>query len=162
MNIQNVERSLLTGIEQLNPHGGKSHPSPHKPLLLLWSVRRRVLRPEADRLFPYRSMAEPVCLLLAAAGSITKPRPWYPYVRLRSSHVWELRGEVPLNAAGDAVSVRALTAPGVVAGFRAEFDPILLDRERAAAIEDRIVSRWLQPAITSSVMAALDHLHWEE
>jgi predicted restriction endonuclease len=161
MNIENVERSLLTGIEQLNPHGGKSHPSPHKPLLLVWSIRRRVVRPEADRLFSYGSTAEPMCVLLAAAGSATRPRPWYPYVRLRSSHLWELRGDVPLNAAGDAVSVRALKAPGVVAGFRAEFDPVLLDCERAAAIEDRIVSRWLEPAITSSVMAALDQLNWE-
>lgn len=161
MNI-GLEQRVLGEIERLNPHGGKAQPSPHKPLLLLWAIRRRLVRPRANRLFPYAVSAEPMCLLLAAAGSATTPRPWYPYVRLRSSNLWELRGGVPLNSSGDAVSLSALNAPRVVAGFRAEFDPVLLDRDRAAAIEERIVSRWLAPAFTSGVLAALDQLNWED
>jgi hypothetical protein len=158
----NVEARVRAGIERLNPHRRNWEPSPHKSLLLLWAVRRRVVRPEASRLFRYAVTEQPMYVLLAAAGSSTPPRPWYPYVRLRSSDFWELSGNVPLNSAGDVISARAVKDSGAEAGFRSEFDPVLLDAKRAAVIEDCIVGRWLDPTVVSSVMTALDHIVWEE
>lgn len=162
MKFEQIEQRLLTGIEDLKPHGGRRKASPHKPLLLLWAVRRRLDHPDASRLFPYSLTETPMRQLLAIAGSTTPPRPWYPYVRLRSSDLWELRGDLPLNPAGDAASVTALRARGVEAGFRSDFDPVLLDPQHARSIEDRIATRWLDPAVTPSVMAALDQLDREE
>lgn len=161
MNVD-IEQRLLAGIEDLNPHGGKARPSPHKPLMLLWAVRRRGVRPESTRLFPYAVVEQPMRVLLAAAGSTTTPRPWYPYVRLRSSDLWEFCGDVPLNSSGDVVSVRALKESGAVAGFRSEFDPILLDAQRASSVEEWITSRWLDPSVAGPVMASLNDLSWEQ
>jgi hypothetical protein len=94
--------------------------------------------------------------LLAAAGSTTDPRPWYPFVRLRSAEFWEVKGELALNSSGDVLSIADLRRGEVHAGFRPAFDAVLLDLDRARTIETLIASEWLAPEVESNVLSHLE------
>jgi hypothetical protein len=136
-----VVEELIAHINGMKVHGGPKSPAPHKPLLLLLAIWRRALQPAADRLFSYEQAHGPMVALLVAAGRVKNPRPWYPFVRLRTEPFWELSGVLVTNQAGDVSSARALT--GIRAGFRPRFDDALHSVLSAEAVADAIASQWL-------------------
>lgn len=131
---------LVELTRTMTTHGGRVSPAPHKPLLILWATWRRALKPDAPRLVPYEE-AHPVMVQLLAAAGCSRPRPWYPFVRLANEPFWELDRPIPLNNAGDVTSASQLA--GVSGGFRPAYADCLADPSVAAAVTAAVSVDWL-------------------
>ncbi|MEU9703148.1 HNH endonuclease [Streptomyces sp. NPDC047981] len=82
---------LLHALGALRTHTGQDGPSRHKPLALLWSMRR--LEAGEDRLAPWGEFEREVgSLLTDFGGTGSRVTPHYPFSRLRSSGIWEVEG----------------------------------------------------------------------
>jgi hypothetical protein len=85
--------------------------APHKPLLLLYVLSR--LQEDADGELRYTAVEEDLKRLLAEYGPANKTTPAYPFHRLASDGVWEVRTDRGPGSPGSPGSgVRELRATG--------------------------------------------------
>ena len=92
--------------------------APHKPLLVLYAIGK--LRREGNQLIPYTEIEEKLAELLREFGiDQSKPRPHYPFWRLREDNVWKVTNAnlIGQTSKGDAhiTDLRHHNASG---GFR--------------------------------------------
>lgn len=90
--------------------------APHKPLLLLLALGR-VARGQ-PRLVSFREAEQRLKSLLGSFGQPKKPRPEFPFGRLRNDRLWEIPGDSSLSetSSGD-LSAKEMRERGVEGGF---------------------------------------------
>lgn len=90
--------------------------APHKPLLLLFALGR--LARGKPRLVSFREAERHLKSLLGSFGQPKKPRPEFPFGRLRNDGLWEIPGDSTLSvtSSGD-VSAKEMRERGVEGGF---------------------------------------------
>ena len=81
--------AIIQKFESLKPWKQSGKRAPHKPLLVLYAIRR--LRQDGCRLLPYSEIHENLKKLLKEFGPTeSNPRPYYPFWRLRRDGIWEI------------------------------------------------------------------------
>ena len=80
---------IIQKFESLKPWKRSGKRAPHKPLLVLYAIRR--LLQDGCRLLPYSEIHENLKKLLTEFGPTeSNPRPYYPFWRLRRDGIWEI------------------------------------------------------------------------
>ena len=129
--------------------------APHKPLLVLWAIRR-CLRGDA-RLFDYRVVHDELGALLQRFGHPRrKPNPHYPFWRLQKDKIWEIpeTGRLTENSSGD-VSPRELRESNVRGGLTRDlFERFRRDRSAALEICLQLVESHFPPSLLNPVLEA--------
>lgn len=121
---------------------------------MIWSIAR-LIRGDSSvpRLFHYEECERPLTELLGLIGARSRPRPWYPFVRLRTEPFWEVRDLPELNDRGDVSGRRQLVAAGTRAGFLERFDAALRDDEAGTQIQRLVAETWLDGGSAAKCIA---------
>lgn len=84
-----TREEIIKKFRKLNVWKRGNKVAPHKPLLVLYAIGK--LRRGEKQLIPYTEIAEKLAELLRAFGTDqSKPRPHYPFWRLREDNVWKV------------------------------------------------------------------------
>ena len=108
---------IIQKFKNLNVWKRGNKVAPHKPLLVLYAIGK--LRRGENQLIPYTEIEKKLAELLREFGiDQSKPRPHYPFWRLREDNVWKVTnanfiGQTP---SGDA-HVTDLKRHSVSGGF---------------------------------------------
>lgn len=94
MTMQPTDRDhdrILHLFRQIRVGNTAGRRAPHKPLTLLWALGR--VQRGMPRLARYSQEVEPALgRLLGRFGDVLRPRPQYPFWRLRNDDLWEVPG----------------------------------------------------------------------
>ena len=81
--------AIIQKFESLRPWQKSGKRAPHKPLLVLYAIRR--LLQDSERCLRYSEVHENLRKLLEEFGPTeAKPRPYYPFWHLKNDGVWEI------------------------------------------------------------------------
>ena len=112
-----TREEIINKFKSLNVWKRGNKVAPHKPLLVLYAISK--LRRGENQLIPYTEIEEKLAELLSIFGtSQSKPRPHYPFWRLREDNVWRVTNAdlIGQTSKGDAL-VTDLKRHSVSGGF---------------------------------------------
>ena len=115
-----TREAIIERFKSLNVWKRGNIVAPHKPLLVLYALDK--LRRGENQLIPYTEIEEKLTELLNIFGTgQSKPRPHYPFWRLREDNVWKVTDAclITETSSGDA-HIRALKRHCVSGGFQEE------------------------------------------
>ena len=144
---------IIQKFESLKLWSRHGERAPHKPLLVLYAIRR-LLR-ERIRLIPYTDIEVDLELLLEQfAPRRSNQRVLYPFWLLRNDEVWEVThaDKIGLTASKDAL-VTDLRRYGVSGGFTQEiFGELQSDSGLALEIVQRLLYKHFPPTIHEDIL----------
>ena len=112
--------AIIEKFKSLNVWKRGNIVAPHKPLLVLYAIDK--LRRGENQLIPYTEIEEKLTELLNIFGiGQSKPRPHYPFWRLREDNVWKVTDAclIKETSSGDA-HIRDLKRHCISGGFQEE------------------------------------------
>ena len=115
-----TREAIIEKFKSLNVWKRGNIVAPHKPLLVLYAIDK--LRRGENQLIPYTEMEKKLAELLIKFGtSKSKPRPHYPFWRLREDSVWRVTDAhlIRETKSGDAY-IKDLKRYCVSGGFQEE------------------------------------------
>lgn len=134
---------------RLHRAGGK--PSPHKPLVLLYAISA-LQKGKNDFLF--ESAEKELVALLDKYGPGTVSKPEYPFVRLVSDGIWELRGNITWLPNKD-YSKKQLREGKVRGGFTKEVIEALQDKRTLEYITRYLLGTYFPKESRTNLIADL-------
>ena len=150
------EDQLKSLIEGITVWKRGAQRAPHKPLLLLYALARRLRN--KDRFIPYTEIDEKLKHLLIDFGPTRKSyHPEYPFWRLQNDGIWELKdaGNVRIISSGDPRK-GDLIALNVSGGFTTNiFDLLTTNPEITTEIAATILEENFPVSIHEDILQAV-------
>ncbi len=129
--------------------------APHKPLLLLFALGR--IARGKPRLVSFREAERHLKSLLGSFGQPKKPRPEFPFGRLRNDGLWEIPGESALSvtSSGD-LSAKEMRESGVQGGFpEPAFDLLASDPNLVAGAARGLLTEHFPRSLHDDIRSAV-------
>ena len=117
---------VIDRVKRLKVHKRNNRESPHKSLLILYSLGR--LKAGEKRLQTFEELRKPISGLLCMFGSpgTSAANPHHPFTALRSDNLWDVPGDDDLTVGRDGVfRTRELQDRQVAGGFPEDVHTLL-------------------------------------
>lgn len=141
--VPTTEEGFLGCLKSLRTWKRQSEQAYHKPLLLLYAIRKAANCD--DRLTPFGVLEYPLTRLLRKYGCCKPPyRPEYPFWRMQNDGVWEVTVDSSTSRTTDRdVPARWLRAHNAKGGFpHALYDLLRQNRSFANAAFETVLQKY--------------------
>lgn len=147
----------VAAVERMQPWRRGAETAPHKPLLLLWAIRR--LQMGRPRLVDFNDAeAELRDLIARFTPGRTRVHPEYPFWRLQADGLWEVEDaqSFPSRASNTDPPLTALRERHARGGLPADLHAALLqDASAAEAFALAVVRRFFDTSDHAEVLVAV-------